>query len=213
MQTPPSSPGVPRLPASHRSQCAGPARHPSRRRQLCHSQASQGQSVARAPSALAHSLHAHLRLLAQPSRTLLCPHHPTCHPSWLVRFHHRPRQKNRPLHPNPQRKFTPLRVDSHSRLDPPEARATLSANFRDRTLGRYDFSAETPSLSAIRTRSTKDLACIFRMIWLRWTFTVASLNFSWSAICLFGRPVMTSSRTSRSRAVRETRRSCNSATS
>src|SRR5258706_11801053 len=66
MQTPPSSPGVPRLPAPHRDQCAGPPRHPSRRRQLRHPQASQSQSLARPPSALAHSLHAHLCLLAQP---------------------------------------------------------------------------------------------------------------------------------------------------
>ena len=54
MQAPPSSSGVPRLPAAHRSQCTGPARHPSCRRQLRHSQTSQSQSVARTPGALAH---------------------------------------------------------------------------------------------------------------------------------------------------------------
>src|ERR1700730_1544715 len=71
MQTPPSPSGVPRLPASHRGQRASPTRRPSRRRQLRHPQASQGQSLARPPSALAHSLHAHLCLLAQPGRTVL----------------------------------------------------------------------------------------------------------------------------------------------
>jgi hypothetical protein len=81
------------------------------RRQLRHPQASQGQSLARTPSALAHSLHAHLCLLAQPGRTLLRPHHSTRHPSRLFRFHRGPRQKNRPLHPHPQCKFLPIRVD------------------------------------------------------------------------------------------------------
>jgi len=41
-----------------------------------------------------------------------------------------------------------------------------------------DFSWEIPSLSAIRTSSTRDFARIFRMIWPRWTFTVISLNSS-----------------------------------
>jgi hypothetical protein len=41
---------------SRRGQRAGPARHPPGRRQLRHPQASQGQSLARPPSALAHSL-------------------------------------------------------------------------------------------------------------------------------------------------------------
>jgi hypothetical protein len=41
-----------------------------------------------------------------------------------------------------------------------------------------DFSVETPSLSAIRTTSTKDFARILRNAWLRWTFTVISLNSS-----------------------------------
>ena len=31
------------------------------------------------------------------------------YPSWLFRFHRRPRQKNWPLHPHPQCKFTPFR--------------------------------------------------------------------------------------------------------
>jgi hypothetical protein len=45
------------------------------------------------------------------------------------------------------------------------------------TFGR-DQRGGTVSLSAIRTRSIRDFACIFRMIWLRWTFTVISLNSS-----------------------------------
>lgn len=104
--------------------------------------------LARPPSALAHSLHAYLRLLAQPGLTLLRAHNPTHHPSWLVRFHRRPRQKNRPLHPQPQCKFTSLRVDRDRRLHPPETRATLSANFRDRTLA----SSVVLSLSCQRAR-------------------------------------------------------------
>jgi putative transposase len=88
-------------------------RHRSRRRQLRHPQASQGQSLARTPSALAYSLHAYLCLLAQPGRTLLRPHHSTRYPPRLFRFHHRPRQKNRPLHPHPQCKFTALRLDRY----------------------------------------------------------------------------------------------------
>jgi hypothetical protein len=67
--------------------------------------------------------------------TTLRPHHPTRHPSWLLRVHRRPCQKNRSLHPRSQCKFTALRVDRYCRLHPPETRATLSANFRDRTLG------------------------------------------------------------------------------
>src|SRR5258705_98987 len=83
-QAPRSLSGVSRVPASHRGQCARPARRPSRRRQLCHAQASQGQSLARTPSALAHSLHISLCLLVEPVRTLLRPHHSTRYPSRLV---------------------------------------------------------------------------------------------------------------------------------
>ncbi len=43
----------------------------------------------------------------------------------------------------------------------------------------------------MRTSSTSDLARIFRVSWLRCTFTVISLSESDAAICLFGRPVTT----------------------
>ena len=35
----------------------------------------------------------------EPGRTFLRSHHSTRYPSWLFRFHRRPRQKNRSLHP------------------------------------------------------------------------------------------------------------------
>ena len=45
------------------------------------SQASQGQSVARAPSALSHPLHAYLLKLAQPDRALVRAYHPAGDPA------------------------------------------------------------------------------------------------------------------------------------
>jgi len=58
------------------SQCAGPTRHPSRRRQPRHPQASQGQSVARPPSALAHSLHPPLTPLGSTKSNVSSPSSP-----------------------------------------------------------------------------------------------------------------------------------------
>ena len=55
----------------------------------------------------------------------------------------------------------------------------------------YCFGTGTPILSAILTKSAKDFAPIFRMSWLRWTLTVASLVPIASAICLFRRPETT----------------------
>ena len=55
------------------------------------------------------------------------------------------------------------------------------------------------SLSAIRPSSGSDLACIFRIRWLRWTFTVTSLMPKSPAICLLRRPRATWTMISRSR--------------
>jgi len=69
-----------------------------------------------------------------------------------------------------------------------------------------------PSLSPFAPRSTKDFDRIFRVIWLRWTFTVISLTrVALQSVC-FGRPVTTRLNTSRSRDVRELKRSRSSAT-
>ena len=60
--------------------------------------------------------------------------------------------------------------------------------------------------SPILTRSASDEAPLFRMSWLRWTFTVTSLVPMASAICLFGRSETTQGSTSRSRGVRVSKR-------
>ena len=59
-----------------------------------------------------------------------------------------------------------------------------------------------PAFSAIRTRSATDWAPIFFMIDARWTLMVFSAVSSLSAIFLFGRPVMTQTKTSCSFGVR-----------
>ena len=41
----------------------------------------------------------------------------------------------------------------------------------------------------MRTSSATDRACILRMTWPRWTFTVTRPSPSSAAICLFARPV------------------------
>src|SRR6267154_2517372 len=65
-----------------------------------------------------------------------------------------------------------------------------------------DSGRESSSLSAILTSSANDLALSFRIIWPRWTFTVASLSPISAAICLLSLPAATSLITSRSRVVR-----------
>src|ERR1700693_4672249 len=74
-------------------------------------------------------------------------------------------------------------------------------------------AAEIPNFSAILTRSGTDFASIFRINWLRWTLTVASLAFISAARWLLRRPEITSGSTSRSRGVRPRKRRCRSATS
>ena len=60
-----------------------------------------------------------------------------------------------------------------------------------------------PSLSAIRTNSATDPACIFCITWPRWIFTVASLAPISEAICLLSIPETTRVITSRSRTVND----------
>jgi hypothetical protein len=55
------------------------------------------------------------------------------------------------------------------------------------------------NISAILTRSARDLASIFRVTLPRWTFTVISLTASSAATCLFRRPPVTDAMTSFSR--------------
>src|SRR5580700_6000595 len=69
------------------------------------------------------------------------------------------------------------------------------------------------SLSAIRTSSGKDLACIFFITWPRYILTVASLAPSSAATCLFSIPETTRFMTSRSRTLSPSRRCRSSANS
>jgi hypothetical protein len=55
--------------------------------------------------------------------------------------------------------------------------AVKTARVFDRAIYVDGIRLETVlSLSAIRTRSANDLACILRMTWARWTLTVISLT-------------------------------------
>ena len=70
LQAPPRQ-GVPRLPEGDRPKCPGRAGHPRRHGQLRHPQDGSGEGLAGAASALARPLHADLRFLDQPGRTLV----------------------------------------------------------------------------------------------------------------------------------------------
>ena len=59
-------------------------RHPSRRRQLRHPQARQGEGLAGPARAVPHALHPDLRLMDQPDRALVRDHHPAGHTSRFV---------------------------------------------------------------------------------------------------------------------------------
>jgi hypothetical protein len=96
----------------------------------------KGQSLARAAAALAGPLHAHLRLLAQPSRTLLRPDHKPRNTAGIIHIGQRSCQQHRRLHQKLQRQLQALRLDGHRRPNPRQAPPTLSAYFRDGTLAR-----------------------------------------------------------------------------
>lgn len=145
IQTPPS-PGAPRLPASHRSKCAGPTGH----RQLRHPQASKGQGLARQPVALAHSLHAKLHPLVQPDRTLFRAHQPTRHSLWLLRFHRRPVKKIHRFVRTKNANSQPFMWTANCRFHPPETCATLTADFRNRTLAKAESPPCTGRLNITR---------------------------------------------------------------
>ncbi len=84
VQAPPSSPGVPRLPAAHRSQRPGAPRRAPDLRQLRDAQAPEGARLAGAPPAPPPALHPDLRLLAQSGRALVRAHHPAGDPPRLL---------------------------------------------------------------------------------------------------------------------------------
>jgi len=70
-----------------------------------------------------------------------------------------------------------------------------------------DFSDTRPSLAAILPNSGSERAFIFRIAWLRWTFTVGSLIPISPAICLLRRPRATSIMISRSLGLNDPKRS------
>ncbi len=104
MQVPTSPSGVPGLSAPSRPQRTGDLGRTSDHRQLRHPQTRQGARLARRASALPRSLHPNLRLLAQSSRALVCPHHPRAPPPPHIRF-------ARPVHPAPAESPAPQRLD------------------------------------------------------------------------------------------------------
>ena len=55
----------------------------------------------------------------------------------------------------------------------------------------YSFSGASLSMSAIRLSSGSERACIFRITWVRCTFTVDSAMPISLAICLLRRPAVT----------------------
>src|SRR6202030_1078616 len=75
----------------------------------------------------------------------------------------------------------------------------------------YFLPGKSSSFAAILTNSANDSACIFRITWPRWTFTVISLVPSSEAICLFSIPNTTKLMTSRSRVCSALWRLCKSA--
>src|SRR5438477_5448137 len=76
----------------------------------------------------------------------------------------------------------------------------LVRNNRALTVG-YVLPDESSSFAAIFTNCANESACIFRITWPRWIFTVISLVPRSEAICLLSLPETTSPITSRSRAV------------
>ena len=102
----------------------GPGRQADRGRgrQLRHPQASQGQGLAGAPSALDLPLHADLRLLAQRGRDLLLGPDPQAHPTRQLPLHRRPAGRHQPLPRRAQRRSQALRLDSLRRFHPRQAR-------------------------------------------------------------------------------------------
>src|SRR6202040_4237812 len=67
---------------------------PRRPRQLCHTQTSQSDGLAVAPSALDLPLHPDLGLVAQRGRELLLQNDAATHPSWCVPLDRRPADRH-----------------------------------------------------------------------------------------------------------------------
>src|SRR3974390_1054857 len=85
--------------------------------------------------------------------------------------------------------------------------ATLEEDSASQAQDRCGPPEGSLSISAIRLSSGSDRAFIFRIKWLRCTFTVDSVMPISAAICLFRRPAVTWIMTSRSRVLSESKRS------
>src|SRR3974390_426008 len=84
-------------------------------------------------------------------------------------------------------------------------RAPLEEDETDQGYDRCGPPECSLSISAIRLSSGSDRAFIFRIKWLRCTFTVDSVMPISAAICLFRRPAVTWIMTSRSRVLSESK--------
>ena len=99
---------VPAVPAHHRSQRAGNAGHPPRDGQLRHAQDACHQELARPASALSRALHADLRVLAEPGRTLVRHPDAKVHPPRDASLHAPTRASHQALHQDQQRDPKPF---------------------------------------------------------------------------------------------------------
>jgi hypothetical protein len=97
--------------------------------------AAVGPCLAGAATALPRPLHTHLRLLAQPllaqpGGALVWDHHPTRHPSGQLLQRQKADRQDRAVRGGLQQDQSTVQLDSHGRLNPGEAPATLLANLR-----------------------------------------------------------------------------------
>ena len=86
------------------------------------------------PATLSSPLHPHLRLLAQPGRDLVPPHHAEGHPPRLLLFRHPTQGEDPPLHRPLQPRHPTLPVDRDCRLHPPQDAEIMHVYFWDRML-------------------------------------------------------------------------------
>jgi len=112
----------------------GHGRAPNRR-QLCHPQASKSAHMVGRAVPLSDSLHAHLSVLAESGRTVVCPHHPAGDSPRLFWECQGTGREDRLLRPALQPHATTFRLDCNSGLNFAENRAALFRYFRDKTLG------------------------------------------------------------------------------
>src|SRR5690348_959810 len=138
MQTAASASGIPRLPPrAGRERAVGP-RGASRPRQLRHAQTPDRARVARPPSPLSPPLHAYVRVVAQSSGALVCPHYAARDSPRLVPQSARINRPHRPLREIVQRDRPALPVDRDRRQHSRQAPTTYPTNLRDITLAMAD---------------------------------------------------------------------------